>query len=526
MGYYKTQRNYQQARWDEPILLELGNPGERGILVPQAAAKVARLAGPVNKLLPAGLRRKHAPQLPEMSQMQVLRHYMRLSQETIGTDINIDIGLGTCTMKYSPKINEQFVRSPKLAEVHPCQDDATTQGILEIMYRTEQYLKAISGMDKVSLQAGGGSQAIFANVETIRRYHESRGEGEQRNEIITTILSHPANPGAAATLGYKVITLYPGADGLPDLEALKAAVSEHTAALMITNPEDTGIYNHRIQQFVKIVHKAGGLCSYDQANLNGVFGITRAKEAGFDMCHYNLHKSFSSPHGCQGPAAGAQCVSQKLAPFIAVPTVEFDGKKYYLDYDRPDSIGKLRKFYGVPAVLVRVYAFIRSLGPDGMKEIGELSILNNNYMLKKLLEIKGLTLPWAPGKFRMEQARLSWEELTKETGVTTDDICRRILDYGFQDYFASHHPRVIPEPFTPEPVESYSKDDIDEFVAAFKAIAQEARTNPKLVKTAPHKAALATQIDESGLTSWKKFATTWRAYKKYVARKGDSHLRK
>jgi glycine dehydrogenase subunit 2 len=166
-----------------------------------------------------------------------------------------------------------------------------------------------------------------------------------------------------------------------------------------------------------------------------------------------------------------------------------------------------------------VYAFVRSLGPDGMKEIGELSILNNNYMLKKLLEIKGLTLPWAPGKFRMEQARLSWEELTKETGVTTDDICRRILDYGFQDYFASHHPRVIPEPFTPEPVESYSKDDIDEFVAAFKAIAQEARTNPKLVKTAPHKAALATQIDESGLTSWKKFATTWRAYKKYVAKK-------
>ena len=526
MGYYKTQRNYQQARWDEPILLELGNPGERGILVPQAAAKVARLAGPVNKLLPAGLHRKHAPKLPELSQMQVLRHYMRLSQETIGTDINIDIGLGTCTMKYSPKINEQFVRSPKLAEVHPCQDDATTQGILEIMYRTEQYLKAISGMDKVSLQAGGGSQAIFANVETIRRYHESRGEGEQRNEIITTILSHPANPGAAATLGYKVITLYPGADGLPDLEALKAAVSEHTAALMITNPEDTGIYNHRIQQFVKIVHKAGGLCSYDQANLNGVFGITRAKEAGFDMCHYNLHKSFSSPHGCQGPAAGAQCVSQKLAPFIAVPTVEFDGKKYYLDYDRPDSIGKLRKFYGVPAVLVRVYAFIRSLGPDGMKEIGELSILNNNYMLKKLLEIKGLTLPWAPGKFRMEQARLSWEELTKETGVTTDDICRRILDYGFQDYFASHHPRVIPEPFTPEPVESYSKDDIDEFVAAFKAIAQEARTNPQLVKTAPHKAALATQIDESGLTSWQKFATTWRAYKKYVVLKDDSHLRK
>jgi len=519
VGYFKTKRNYQQARWDEPIIMELGNKGERGILVPRADEKISREVGAVTNLLPNKLKRKKAPKLPELSQMQVLRHYMRLSQETIGTDINIDIGLGTCTMKYSPKINEQFVRNERLSELHPYQNESTIQGILEIMHKVEKYLKAISGMDKVSLQAGGGSQAIFANVETIRRYHESRGEGKQRNEIITTILSHPANPGAAATIGYKVITLYPGDDGLPDVEALKSVLSEHTAALMITNPEDTGIYNGKIKQFVDAVHEVGGLCAYDQANLNGVFGITRAKDAGFDMCHYNLHKSFSSPHGCQGPAAGAQCVSEKLAKFIAVPTVEFDGEKYFLDYDRPESIGKLRKFYGVPAVLVRVYAYIRSLGPDGMKAIGELSILNNNYMLKKLLEIDGLDMPYAKGKFRMEQARLSWQKLTEKTGVTTDDICRRIVDYGFQDYFASHHPRIIPEPFTPEPVESYSKDDIDEFVAAFKQIAHEARTNPALVKGAPYKAALASQIDETGLVSWDKFATTWRAYKKYAAEK-------
>ena len=519
MGYFKTNRNYQQARWDEPIIMELGNKGERGILVPQAAKRVCAEVGTAYNLIPEGLRRKKVPKLPEMSQMQILRHYMRLSQETIGTDINIDIGLGTCTMKYSPKINEQFVRSERLSEVHPYQDETTVQGILEIMYKVEQYLKSISGMDKVSLQAGGGSQAIFANVETIRRYHEARGEGAQRDEIITTILSHPANPGAAATIGYKVITLYPGEDGLPDLEALESVLSERTAALMITNPEDTGIYNGKIKQFVDAVHRVGGLCAYDQANLNGVFGITRAKEAGFDMCHYNLHKSFSSPHGCQGPASGAQCVSEELAKFIAVPTVEFDGEKYFFDYDHPDSIGKLRKFYGVPAIFVRVYAYIRSLGPDGMKAIGELSILNNNYMIKKLMEIDGLDMPYGKEKFRMEQARLSWQKLTDETGVTTDDICRRIVDYGFQDYFASHHPRIIPEPFTPEPVESYSKDDIDEFIEAFKTIAIEAKNNPALVKGAPHKAALATQIDESGLNSWEKFATTWRAYKKYVGEK-------
>ena len=317
-------------------------------------------------------------------------------------------------------------------------------------------------------------------------------------------------------MGYKVITLYPDENGIPDIEALKAAVSEHTAALMITNPEDTGIYNEKIREFVDIVHEAGGLCVYDQANLNGLFGLTRARDAGFDMCHYNLHKSFSSPHGCQGPGAGAQCVSEELAKYVAAPTVEFDGEKYYLDYQRPDSIGKLRKFYGVPAVLVRAYAYIRSLGPDGIKQIAELSILNNNYMLKKLLEIDGLSMPMAEGKYRLEQARLSWKKLTDETGVTTDDICRRIVDYGFQDYFASHHPRIIPEPFTPEPVETYSKDDIDEFVAAFKVIAEEARTNPEIVKTAPHNAALATQIQEEYLTEWEKFATTWRGYLKYV----------
>jgi len=493
--------------------MELGNPGERGVMVPKADKRVVGATGSVEELLPKGLKRKKPPKLPEMSQMQVLRHYMRLSQETIGTDINIDIGLGTCTMKYSPKIHEQFIRSDKLKELHPYQDESTVQGILEIIYQLEQYLKAISGMSKVSLQPSGGTQAIFANVETIRAYHEARGEGEKRNEIITTILSHPGNPGAAATLGYKVITLYPDENGIPDIEALKAAVSEHTAALMITNPEDTGIYNEKIRQFVDIVHEAGGLCVYDQANLNGLFGITRARDAGFDMCHYNLHKSFSSPHGCQGPGAGAQCVSEELAKYVAAPTVEFDGEKYYLDDNRPDSIGKLRKYYGVPAVLVRAYAYIRSLGPDGIKQIAELSILNNNYMLKKLLEIDGLSMPMAEGKYRLEQARLSWKELTDETGVTTDDICRRIVDYGFQDYFASHHPRIIPEPFTPEPVETYSKDDIDEFVAAFKAIAEEARNDPELVKTAPHKAALGSQIQEEYLTEWEKLATTWRAFR-------------
>lgn len=511
MGSIRTKRNFQQARWDEPFIMEMGNPGERGILF----GNIEREARcDVSSLVPKELLREEAPKLPELGQMQVLRHFLRLSQETIGTDINIDIGLGTCTMKYSPKIHEQFVRSPKVTELHPYQDESTVQGILELCYKTCQYLKEISGMDAFSLQPSGGTQALFSNVSVIRAYHEARGEGDIRNEIITTMLSHPGNPGTAATAGYKVITLMPGKDGYPDIEALKSVVGKHTAALMITNPEDTGLYNPRIREFTDIVHAAGGLCCYDQANLNGLFCLTRAKEAGFDACQFNLHKSFSSPHGCQGPGTGAQGVTAKLKPFLPVPEIVYRDRRYCLDYDRPQSIGKLRKYYGVPPVVVRTYAYIRSLGQDGLRQVAELSILNNNYMLSKLLKIEGLSMPLAEGVRRMEQARLSWKELTEETGVTTDDICRRIVDYGFQDYFASHHPRLIPEPFTPEPTETYSKDDIDEYVAAFVSIAQECRETPELVKTAPHKAALATKIVGADLDDISRLATTLRAYKK------------
>ena len=516
MGVIRTNRNFQQARWDEPFVMDMGNPGERGIIIGDVAEEAhADLAS----LVPGGMLRQTPPKLPELGQMQVLRHFLRLSQETIGTDINIDIGLGTCTMKYSPKINEQFVRSQKMGELHPYQDASTVQGILEVIYKTTEYLKEISGLDAVSVQPSGGSQAIYSNVAVIRAYHEANGEASQRNEIITTMLSHPANPGAAATAGYKVITLMPDETGYPNLDALKAVLSEHTAALMITNPEDTGLYNSRIKEFTDAVHAVGGLCCYDQANLNGLFCLTRAKEAGFDMCHYNLHKSFSSPPGCQGPGAGAQCVVEKLKPFLPLPEVVCENGVYRLNDDMPDSIGKLRKFYGVPAVMLRTYAYIRSLGQVGLKQVAELSILNNNYMLGKLLKIKGLSMPYADGVPRIEQARLSWKDLTDETGVTTDDICRRIVDYGFQDYFASHHPRIIAEPFTPEPVETYSKDDIDEYVAAFESIAKECYETPELVKTAPHKAALATQIVEGDLGDIGRLATTLRAYRKYVEKK-------
>jgi glycine dehydrogenase subunit 2 len=510
-------RRFHQARWDEPIIFELSCEGERGILVPEVEDEISDEVGDVLATLPEKMRRKQPPRLPELSQPQVLRHYVRLSQENLGTDLNIDVGQGTCTMKYSPKINDQLARTPKMTEVHPLQDEETVQGILEIMYRFEHMLKEISGMDRFSLQPAAGSAAIYTNVSIIRAYHESRGEAEQRDEVITTIFSHPSNAACARTAGFKVITLYPDEDGYPDLDALKAAVSERTAGLMITNPEDTGIFNPRIEEFVQVVHAAGGLCCYDQANANGILGITRAREAGFDLCHFNLHKTFSSPHGCGGPGGGASGVTGELARFLPVPVIEFDGDRYYLDYDRPDSIGVLRPFYGYAPVILRAYAWIMSLGAEGLKEISEIAVLNNNYLLKKMLEIAGVSAPYAKGKRRIEQVRYSWEELAGETGVHSEEIGLRAADFGVH-YWTSHHPFVVPEPCTLEPTESYSKDELDEYAAILAHVADEARTNPDLVKTAPHNSTIHS-IDHTPLDDPAQWAMTWRAYLRKVRAK-------
>ena len=445
-----------------------------------------------------------------MSQPAVLRHYDHLSQENLGVDFNIDIGQGTCTMKYSPKVNDQLARMPEMTELHPLQDESTVQGILEIMYRFEQILKEISGLDRFTLQPGAGSAAIYTNVSIIRAYHESRGESHQRDEIITTIFSHPSDAACAKVAGYKVITLYPDADGYPDLEALKAAVSQRTAALLITNPEDTGIFNPKIAAFTRIVHEAGGLCSYDQANANGILGITRAREAGFDLCHFNLHKTFSTPHGCGGPAVGATGVTQELAGFLPVPLVNFDGQRYFLNYDLPKSIGKIRPFYGVAPVVLKAYAWVMALGAAGLREVAEVAVLNNNYLMKKVTAIRGASAPYAPGKRRVEQVRYSWQKLYEETGVHSEELGIRAADFGVH-YWTSHHPFVVPEPCTLEPTESYSKEELDEYADILEHVAEEAYTDPDLVKSAPHNSTVHT-IDPHPFDDPQQWAITWRAY--------------
>jgi glycine dehydrogenase subunit 2 len=515
----KLRKNFHQAKWDEEVIFQLHTPGERGILVPEVEEEIAIEIGDGISVIPQNMLRTEPPKLPEVGQMRVLKHYLRLSQATLGADFNIDVGQGTCTMKYSPKVNEVIARNPKASEIHPFQDTDTVQGALEVFYNMEGIFREISGLDRFSFQPSSGSHAIMVMASIVRKYHELRGEGDQRDEIITTIFSHPSDAAAAAVKGYKIITLHQGTDGLVDIETLRNAVSERTAALFITNPEDTGIFNPKIAEFTKIIHDAGGLCGYDQANANGLLGITRSKEAGFDMCFFNLHKTFGTPHGCGGPAGGTIGVTSQLQDLLPVPLVEKYGDKYSLNYNVGNTIGKTRAFYGVFPVVLKAYAWIMSLGAEGMKTVAHTAVLNNNYMFKKIIAIKGATSPFSGGKRRIEQVRYSFDKMFKETGVGTHDVTYRMADFGFH-MWSSHHPFVVPEPFTIEPTEAYSKVELDEYLAGLQQCSDEAYNNPEHIKTAPHQSVVH-HIDYSNSDDPKKWAITWRAYVKKHLNKKD-----
>ncbi len=509
-------RRFHQARWDEPVVFELSAADERGVLVSRPEPGVLEQVGDVVAALPDGLRRATRPALPELGQMRALKHFLRLSQETLGADLNVDVGQGTCTMKYSPKINDALIRTSALTALHPLQDVGGVQGVLEIIWRTERMLAEISGMDRVSLQCSGGSAAIWTNIAMIRAYHAASGDDVERDEVITTIFSHPSNAAAAKAAGYRVITIHPDENGYPDIEAYRAALSPRTAALMITNPEDTGIYNDRIAEFVQMAHDVGALAAYDQANANGILGITRARDAGFDACHFNLHKTFSTPHACGGPGGGANAVSEKLAPFLPGPVVERDGDRFYLDADRPQSIGKVAPFYGPIPNIVRAYAWIMALGAEGLREAAEIAVLNNNYLMKLILDIPGASAPYAQGRRRIEQVRYSWQELYEETGISSEEIGVRASDFGLH-YWTSHHPFIVPQPFTLEPTESYSKVELDEYAGVLAAIAREARENPEVVRRAPHNQTVH-HIHHDDFDDPERWATSWRAYRrKYFA---------
>ena len=505
-------RDFHQARWNEPIIFELNQPGEVGIEVVQSGEAEEPGSSLWEDTALSSILRQDPPALPELGQMQILKHYLRLSQETLGADFNVDVGQGTCTVKYSPKVNEELVRSHKVAGVHPLQEAETIQGTLTILHKTDLIFREISGMDGFCFQPRSGTHAILAMASIVRAYHEDQGNPE-RNEVITTMFSHPSDAAAAHTLGFKIISLpQDPSTGLPRIEDLENALSDRTAALFITNPEDTGIFNPDIVNFTELTQNSGGLCCYDQANANGLLGITRAREAGFDMCFFNLHKTFSIPHACGGPASGALGVVDKLVPYFPIPhVVERDGG-FTLEEDFPKSIGKIGSYLGVVPAVIRAYAWIMSLGAEGLRQVSQTAVLNNNYLLHHIRQMKGMDIPYSKDGFRIEQVRYSWQKLFEDTGISTEDIVNRMCDHGMH-MWSSHHPFIVPNPMTLEPTESYSIAELDEYIQALESIVEEAYNNPEIVKTAPHKSCIH-QVDHSWLDDPRKWAITWRAYVK------------
>jgi glycine dehydrogenase subunit 2 len=501
-------RKYHAAVWDEPLVMELGREGRRGILFPE-------VRDDVSSLIPAGMRRQAAPTLPELSEFEVQRHYLHLAQMTLGMmGVNL---FGTCTMKYNPRLSEELVARPEIAQAHPHQHPDTLQGTLEIIHGLDLILRELSGMDQFVFQAGGGADAAYTHACVTRAYHAARGELAQRSEVITTIQAHPCNAATAAAAGFDIITLPLEESGYPSLEALRAAVSDRTAALMVGNPDDMGIYNPEITEWVETVHAVGGLCFYDHANFNGVMSKIRARELGFDACMFMLHKTFGAPKGGGGPAVGAYGCSAELAPFLPGPIVTEQGGHYALD-QRTEGLGKVREYLGNVPQIVKAYAWARAMGAQGISEASDLSVIANNYMEERLLAIRGVTRshPDLPQR-RLEMTRYSLGTLTDETGVTVMDVQNRMVDFGVDAPWLSHEPWVVPEPFTPEPGEMWSKEDIDYWIDVLAHVCEEAYSDPQIVLTAPHNQAIH-KLDYTGANDPERWATTWRAYQRKHAR--------
>ncbi len=432
---------------------------------------------PLESILPAKFLRTTPAELPEVSESEVVRHFVRLSNLNYHVDKNM-YPLGSCTMKYNPKINDYTCDLPGFSALHPLQPGATTQGALQLMYELAEMLREIAGMAAVTLQPAAGAHGELTGILLIKKYHESIGS--KRHKLLVVDSAHGTNPASAALAGYEIISVKGNAEGRTDLDDLRSKLDGDVAALMLTNPNTIGLFEKEILAISKMVHDNGSLLYMDGANMNALLGIARPGDMGFDVVHYNLHKTFAAPHGGGGPGSGPVGVSEKLLPFLPLPVIVKEGDTYKLSYDRPDSIGRMMNFYGNFSVLVRAYTYIRMLGPDGLRRVSENAIINANYLLSLLLERYDLPYP----KTVLHEFCLSGDRQKKAHGVKTLDIAKRLLDYGFHAptiYF----PLIVSEALMIEPTETESKETLDVFARALLAIADEAANNPALVLSAP-----------------------------------------
>jgi glycine dehydrogenase subunit 2 len=460
----------------EPLIFERSSPG-RGAYAQRPAAEADFSA------IPEALRRKAAPVMPEVSELQAVRHYTRLSKRNFSIDTHF-YPLGSCTMKYNPRACNTLAMLPEFLQRHPLAPMSHSQGFLACMYDLQEILKDVTGMAGVSLTPMAGAQGEFAGVAMIRAYHRARGD-DARTEILVPDAAHGTNPATATMMGYTTREIPTNAEGDVDIEALQKAVGPHTAGIMLTNPSTLGVFERRIKQIAGIVHEAGGLLYYDGANLNAILGKVRPGDMGFDVIHMNLHKTFSTPHGGGGPGAGAVGVSQRLLPFMPIPLVgKFDESYRWLEErDLPQSIGRLSTFMGNAGVLIRAYVYARMLGRDGMQRVAEYATLNANYLMARLRD-KGFDLAF-PGRRASHEFIITLKRQKQQIELTATDVAKRLLDYGFHAptvYF----PLLVPECLLIEPTETEDKQTLDLFVDALVAIWAEAKKDIKYVKGAPY----------------------------------------
>jgi len=467
----------------EPLVFEKSSAGRAGVSLPPVDVPERRPAEYVGRDNLRG-----DLDLPELSQIDVIRHFTHLSSMNYGVDTGF-YPLGSCTMKYNPKINEEIAALPGFSRLHPYQAEDLCRGMLCILYDMQVFLAEIAGMDAVTLQPAAGAQGELTGLMLFKRHHERAGEG-RRHIIIVPDSSHGTNPATAARCGYDIVKIPSGENGLVDCSALAGQLSDEVAAVMLTNPNTLGLFESDIKKISQLIHDSGALLYCDGANMNAILGIHRPGDAGVDAMHFNLHKTFGSPHGGGGPGSGPVAVKGFLKPYLPIPTIEYSAGKYCLDSDRPESIGRLHPFFGNVGVILRSYAYILSQGPDGLKRVAENAVLNANYLLTK-----AKTAYDVPYDGRCMHEFVASAARQKALGVRALDIAKRLIDYGFHPptvYF----PLIVAEALMIEPTETESVETLDAFAEALLAIAREAESDPEIVRTAPHNTPV-TRLDET-----------------------------
>ncbi len=467
---------------DFPLIFEHSRPGRIATALPEAGVPEV----PLDEIVGAKHVRREPAALPEVSELDLVRHYTRLSQRNYAIDIGF-YPLGSCTMKYNPKVNEDAARLAGFARLHPNTPSPLAQGALELLWRLEQMLCEISGMDRVTFQPAAGAHGELTSLMMIRAYLDERGE--RRTRVIVPDSAHGTNPASAAMCGFEVVTVPSDARGNIDREALRRVADGTVAALMLTNPNTLGLFEEHVLEVGEIIHGCGGLMYLDGANFNAVLGITRPGDQGFDVMHMNVHKTFSTPHGGGGPGAGPVAVKRVLEPYLPAPTVERDGDRFYLDASRPMSIGRIRAFNGNFGMFLRAYTYLRAYGPL-LRQVSEAAVLNANYLLERLRS--HFDLPY--DRTCMHEFVLSGRRQKAQYGVRTLDIAKRLLDYGFHAptiYF----PLIVDEAIMIEPTETESRQTLDAFADAMIRVAEECATDPELVRSAPHRTVI-TRLDE------------------------------